>query len=1010
MFTRISVLTFLGLLFIANAFAQNVTISGVVTDAGDKSAIPAVSILVKGTTSGTQTDASGRYSINAPANSTLVFTYIGYTTSEVAVNNRTTINIALQSAAQNLEQVVVVGYGTQRKIDVTGSVAVVKGEDISKQASTNALSGLQGRVAGVQITNSGAPGASPQIRVRGVGTVYGNSNPLYVVDGVWFDDISFLNPNDVESMSILKDASAQSIYGVRAANGVVLITTKKGKGKTTITYDGYVGYQTATNQVDVANGTEYATLINELNGVQNKPAAFANPAEFGEGTNWLNVVLRDALQTSHNITVGGAAEKSSFNLSLGYLKQDGIIKNNSFERITGRMSGDFTPLDFFRVGYNAILQTNNSDDIPGDMVYKAFTAAPVVPQFYSDGSYGDPNDFPIGTSTNNPRAQLDFYNQRSKNYRVTGNVFAELKFLKDFTFRTSFGGEFGNGEVLGYNPVYRATNAQRNDNSRLNVSRAENRNWIIENTLTYNKTIEEHRFTVLAGQTAQRYKSYSLNASAYNVPYTREGDLFLRLGSPNGEDPRFPRTIDDSGDLATYGSYFGRINYSFKNRYLLNASLRADGSSKFVGDERWGYFPSIGAGWVISDEAFMQNQKVVNTLKLRGSYGKVGNASVPANLSTVLVNQKDAFTAIYNGQPAQGASVTSIVPPTIFWERGVGIDIALEGTALSNRLNFELDFYEKKTEQGIFDIPVLGSIGTESGSIIGNQATFRNRGIELSLGYGDKLESGFTYNISGNVSINNNLVLSTETGGNPIYAGGAAATSGLLSTRTVVGQPIGQFFGLLVDGIFQNAAEVSNSAQSASARPGDFRYADINGDGVINLKDRVVLGNPSPKYTYGLNTSFAYKNFDLAVDLQGVAGVKVYNANKGLRFGAENFSGDFYDNRWHGEGTSNSYPSADLGGGQNNSPNSWYVEDGSYFRIRNIQLGYSIAGNVLSKIKVQRVRMFVDAQNAFNFFKYTGFTPELVTRASGSSPVNAGIDNGVYPLSATYRFGLNVTF
>ncbi|TDQ10347.1 SusC/RagA family TonB-linked outer membrane protein [Pedobacter metabolipauper] len=1005
-FTKFSVLTFLCFLLINSAFAQNITVRGVVTDDDDKTSLPGVSILVKGTQTGTQTDATGSYSINAPANATLVFSYIGYTIKEVAVNNQTTINVALAPSSQSLEAVVVVGYGTQRKIDVTGAVANVKGEEISKQASTNALSALQGKVAGVQITNSGSPGSSPQIRIRGVGSVYGSVNPLYVVDGVWYDDISFLNPNDVESMSILKDASSQSIYGVRAANGVVLITTKKGKGKTTVSYDGYVGYQRATNQVDMANGTEYATLINEQNSVQQKPLSFSNTAQYGEGTNWLNVILRDALQTNHNVTVGGSAEKSSYSFSAGYLKQEGIIKTNDFERFTGRFTGDFTPVDYIKLGYNVILQSNQSADLPGGIVYKAYTAAPVVPQFYADGSYGDPNDYPVGSQPNNPRAQLDFFDQNSKNYRVTGNVFAELKIIKDLTLRTSFGGEFGNGEVVGYNPVYKATQVQRNDNSLLSISRAETRNWIIENTLTYNKILGDHRFTLLAGQTAQRYKSYALTASAYNVPNTRDGDRYLTLGTPNGQNAQFPRSINDSGDMSTAASYFGRVNYSFKNRYLLNASLRADGSSKFTGDQRWGYFPSVGAGWIISDEDFMKDQKLFNTLKFRGSFGIVGNSGVPTNLSTILVDQKGQFTAIYNGQPAQGGSITSIVPPVTYWEKGQGIDLAVEGTSLNNRLNFELDFYEKKTLNGIFDIPVLGSIGTSGSSIIGNQASFRNRGVELTLGWNEKLENGFSYALNGNFSINNNTVLSTETGANPIFAGGSAATSGLLSTRTIVGQPIGQFFGLLVDGIFQNTAEIANSAQSASARPGDFKYADINGDGIINLKDRVSLGNPSPKYTYGFNTSFAYKNFDLAVDFQGVAGVKVYNANKGLRFGAENYSKDFFDNRWHGEGTSNSYPSADIGGGQNANPNSWYVEDGSYFRIRNIQLGYNLPASLMSKLKLQRIRVFADAQNAFNFFKYTGFSPEV----SGGNPVNAGIDNSVYPLSATYRFGLNVTF
>jgi len=997
-FTKLSVLTFLCFFFINAASAQDITIRGVVSDSGDKTTLPGVSVLVKGTQIGTQTDASGKYAISAPANATLVFSYIGYNPTEIQVNNRTTINIELATSSQQLEQVVVVGYGTQRKIDVTGSVATVKGEEISKQASTNALSALQGKVAGVQITNSGSPGSSPTIRIRGVGSVYGSVNPLYVVDGVWYDDISFLNPNDIENMSILKDASSQSIYGVRAANGVVLITTKKGKGNISVSYDGYVGYQKVTNQVEMANGTEYATLVNEQAG----STQFPDPSQFGEGTNWFNVIFRDALQTSHNVTVGGATEKATYNFSLGYLKQEGIVKRNDFERISGRFNGSYQATKFIKLGYNAAVQQNSSADMPGGIIYKAFTAAPVVPQFYQDGTYGDPNDFPIGNATNNPRAQLDFFKQNSKNYRVTGNVFAEVQILPELTFKSSFGGEFGQAEVLGYNQVYIATVAQRNDISQLNITRGDTRNWILENTLTFDKLFGDHKLTVLAGQTAQRQKFYELTASARNVPFNSDGDLYLSLGPI---DPLNPRTVTDKGALATYTSYFSRVNYAFKGKYLLNASIRADGSSKFSGDQRWGYFPAIGAGWVISEEAFMKDQQAFNSLKLKASWGKVGNAGVPANLSTLLINQGAKFTAIIGGQPQPGANITSIVPPLTYWERGVGTDIGLEGTALNNKLNFELDFYEKRTEQGIFRIPVLTSIGLDDAVIIGNQATYRNRGFELSVGYGDKSESGFGYNISGNFSINNNKVTETVTGANPIYSGGASSTGGQLSTRTIVGQPIGQFFGLQVAGIFQTPEEVAASLQKG-AKPGDFKYVDTNNDGAIDAKDRVVLGNPNPKYTFGLNTAFNYKNFDLAVDFQGVAGVQVYNANKGLRFGSENYSKDFYDNRWHGAGTSNSYPSANIGGGDNYKPNSWYVEDGSYLRIRNIQLGYTINNALLTKWGAQRIRIFADAQNAFNFFKYKGFTPEI----TNTSPIESGIDNGIYPLSATYRIGLNVTF
>lgn len=989
--------------FTTAVFAQNITVKGKVTDAGNGDPLIGVSVGVQGTTNGTQTDVNGAYSISAPSGATLQFSYLGFTTQSVAIAGRANIYIKLLSGANQLEQVVVVGYGTQRKLDVTGSVASVKGEEISKQASTNAISSLQGKVAGVQITNNGSPGASPEIRIRGLGTVYGNANPLYVVDGVWFDDISFLNPNDIENMSILKDASSESIYGVRAANGVVLVTTKKGKGAPSINYSAYAGWQRVTNQPKLANATEYATLINELNATQfpADPITFANPAKFGEGTNWLNTILRNAFTMKHDVTVSGSTDKSTYSFSAGYLKQQGVVTGNDYDRITAHLQQDVQATSFLKLGYNAVLQSSNSKDAPGGVIYKAFTAAPLVPVYYADGTYGDPSDFPIGNVTNNPKAQLDFFNQKSKNYRVTGNIYADIKFAKYFTFHTSFGGEFGQAEVLGYNPVYKATAGQFNDNSDLNVSRAEVRNWIQENTLTFDRTFGDHRLTVLAGQSSQRYKSYNINATAQNVPYTSDGDLYLTLGS---NDALFPRSITDGGALATYESYFGRINYAFKDRYLLNASLRGDGSSKFIGNQRWGYFPSIGAGWVISNEPFMKDQHIFDNLKLRGSWGKIGNASVPANLSVLTVNNGANFTAIYNGQAATGANITAIVPPLTYWERGVGTDIGLEMAFLNNRLTFEADYYQKKTEQAIFAIPVLGSLGTSGGTIIGNQATFQNQGFEFAASFRGQVGKDFTYNLSGNFSINNNKVLNTITGANPIFGGGAAATGGQLSTRTVLGQPIGQFYGLVVDGVFQTAAEIAASKQT-DAKPGDFKYVDTNNDGIIDAKDRQVIGNPNPKYLYGFSTNFNYKSFDLTIDLQGVAGVDVYNANKGLRFGSENFSKDFYDNRWHGAGTSNTYPSANIGGGNNYRPNSFFVESGAYFRIRNMQLGYSLPSALATKLAMKRVRVFANAQNAFNSFSYKGFNPEV-----GGSATNAGIDNGAFPLYATYNFGVNVTF
>ncbi|MBE9466549.1 SusC/RagA family TonB-linked outer membrane protein [Dyadobacter subterraneus] len=995
------------------SFAQGINITGKVTSATDGSALPGASILIKGTTTGAPTDNEGNYTINVPSTSSiLVVSMIGMTPQEIPVGSNSVINIALQEDAKALNEVVIVGYGTQKKLDITGSVISIKGSEISKQSSINPVSGLQGKVAGVQINNSGKPGEAPQIRIRGVGTAYGSPNPLYVVDGVWFDDISFLNSNDIESMNILKDASSQSIYGVRAANGVVLITTKKGKsGKAIVDYNGYVGVQKVTNQIKMANANQYATVTNELSAI-NGGKQLLDPSQYGEGTDWYKQILRDAFITNHQISVSGGGEKSTYGLSLGYLKQDGIVDRNNFKRYTARFQNDFQISKNLKVGYTATGAFSKSNDEPGvaggGIFRQLYAAAPVVPVYNADGSYGDPSKLLLGDAVNfNPQVTVDVFNQVTKKTLLTANAYAELSFLKNFTFRTSLGGRYGQDETRTYTPVYAATLAQRNTNSLLKFVRPQARYWIFENTLTYTKEIGKHSFTALLGQSAQHDQSYQLTATARDVPYKSEGDLYLALGDAD------TRSVTDEGDLATYSSYFGRVNYSFSDRYLINASLRADGSSKFYqGGNAWGYFPSVGAGWVISNEPFLQNQKVFDNLKLRGSWGKIGNASVPSNLSTLTVATGGSLAAIYGSTVNTGASINSIIPPVTYWERGVGTDIGLEASMMKNRLSVELDYYTKKTERAIFDIPVLASIGTQSGSILGNQADFQNKGFEASISWRDEIGKDLSYSIGVNGSMNTNKVLSVSTGANPIYAGGVGLTGGALATRTRVGDPIGSFYGYIVDGIFQNQAEIDASAQK-TAKPGDFKYRDISGsngtpDGNITGLDRQVIGNPNPKYTYGINTTWNYKWLDLTLDFQGVAKIDIYNANLGWRYGNENVTKDFFENRWHGEGTSNTYPSANIGGGSNYLPNSFFVQSGSYFRVRNAQLGFTLPTKITDRLKLKKLRVYANAQNALNFFKYKGLSPEV--RATDNKPTTAGIDANVYPLSATYNFGLNITF
>ncbi|MBC7615844.1 MAG: SusC/RagA family TonB-linked outer membrane protein, partial [Pedobacter sp.] len=443
-FTKFSAITFLCLLILSTSYAQNVTVKGVIKDESG-TAISSASVTIKGTSNSVQADVNGSYSIIVSGNETLVFTYLGFTKKEIAVNNRTVINVTLTSETTDLQQIVVVGYGTQRKVDVTGSVATIKGEDISKQSSINPISALQGKVAGVNIVNNGAPGSSPQITIRGTGTIYGNTGVLYVVDGVWYDEVSFLNPNDIEVLSILKDASSQSIYGIRAANGVVLISTKKGKfGQSSINYTGSVGYRAVTNQIEMANATEYATIINELSASNGAPALFANPSSYGTGTNWYNQVFRNAIQTNHQLSVNGGTEKTSYNFSLGYTKEDGIVKTQDYQRYTAKLSNDFQLFKPLKIGYSVAGTASSSNDINGGIFRQLYAAGPVVPVFYADGTYGDANDFSLGGGNNfNPQVTIDFFNQKSKNYRLNGNVFAELTIAKNFIFKTSAGGDFG---------------------------------------------------------------------------------------------------------------------------------------------------------------------------------------------------------------------------------------------------------------------------------------------------------------------------------------------------------------------------------------------------------------------------------------------------------------------------------------------------------------------------------------------------------------------------------------
>jgi TonB-linked SusC/RagA family outer membrane protein len=982
------------LFIVSTAFAQDVAIHGKVTDAATGEALIGVSVLVKGTQNGTQTDVNGAFTLRAPANSTLVISYIGYTSQQVTATSESMVTVSLAPSTNELQQVVVIGYGTQRKIDNTGAVATVKGADLAKQPSTNPLSALQGQVAGVEIINSGQPGASPTINIRGLGTVSGGTNPLYVVDGVWYNDISFLNNSDIESLTVLKDASSTAIYGIKAANGVVIVTTKHGKkGKPVVTYNDYFGWQSVTNQVKVANATEYATAINELYADNDVTPAFSsNPAQYGAGTNWYDQILQNAPVSNNQISVSGGTDKFKYNVSFGFLDQDGIVKTNNYKKYTVHVTNDWQPIKNLKLGYSASILSSNSRDVNSGIFHELYTAAPIVPVYYANGKYGDPADYNVGGGANyNPEATIDFYNQHSKNKEFSGEVYGEFTIIPGLVFKESFGGEVAQAEVRNYTPIYYATGAQQSTTSSLSLSHTENRNWIWENTLNYTKSFGKHNITLLGGYSAQYEQTTVATAFADSTTDKQSGNLHTSYPAGNGKITYFPEP------LPTQLSMFARVNYSFADKYLLNASFRRDGASEFYSatGSPYGNFYSIGGGWVVTNENFMKNQHVFNLLKLRASFGTVGNAQVPQILSVQTVtNDPSQYTAVY-GNPqytVAGASINTVVPKSSTWEQAQSSDFGIEGTILNNHLSFEAEYYDRLTKNAIFAIPILESTGENgpNGGLEGNQADIRNSGFEFTLTWKQQVNSDVYFSISPNLGINTNIVTKVLSGDNPVYGGGNGITNGALATRTVQGEPIGEFYGYKVTGIFQTAAQVAASNEKGTAQPGDFIYQDTNGDGQITSTDRVNLGNPNAKYGYGINTYLKVKDFDFTLDFQGRADVSIYNANLAYRFGNENFTQDFYDHRWHGAGTSDTYPSVNLGSTYDSAPNSFYVSSGAYFRVRNIQLGYTIPGNVLRGIGVKSIRVFANAQNAINVFGYKGFSPEV-----GGGPTNEGIDANV---------------
>lgn len=999
----------------ATALAQARVVSGKVTSSDDQMPLPGVNVVVQGTSKGTTTDADGNYSLElASDENALVFTYVGYKTYTAQVGSQTTLDIILEADITSLSEVVVVGYGVAKKSDVTGAVVSVKTEDLAKIPTSTAMEGLQGKVAGVQVTTNGTPGSSPTVRVRGLGSVSSRTEPLYVVDGVLVDDISFLGSSDIESMNILKDASASAIYGTRASNGVVIITTRKGKtGQPKITYAGYGGVQSAINKVKMATGPEYIQLLNEKDAISASRTGVSftprNPSNYPYSTDWYDQILRsNASIQSHDVNVTGGSDATQYSFGSSYFTQQGLAKGSDYQRLNIRTSVDSKVAKFLKLGVNATLSNTKTNNTAGSLFQSAFIAPPAIPVKTNDTTFASPQAF---GDFGNPAATQYYNRDQTKGIRLVGGVYGEVYLAKGLTFKSAYGVDGSYNQTRIYHPYYFVSSAQK-DTTRSLTRRLENYfNYYWDNTLTYDFTIaENHHFTVLAGTNAQQQRYYKLEATRQGVKDYGESSWYLNLGNVGGQT-----NTDDGYKIASL-SYFGRLNYAFKDTYLLTATLRRDGTSIFPKNNRYDYFPSVGLGWVLSNESFLQDQNIFDFLKIRGSWGKMGNNRIPANTAVRSISTGGAYTPVFNGNVQTGASITVVVPPNLLWETTRETDVAIEGYLLKNKLNFTIDYYNRKTIGAIFPVTVNGALGASNTDYLDNNADIVNKGIELSLGWKDKI-GDFNYAINGVYAHNTNEVVALKAGTVGIYGGYINVTP---TTYTTVGHSVGEFYGRKVIGIFQNQSEIDNYKASdgtviqPNAKPGDFKFLDKNGDGQINDKDRTFLGSAVPKYNFGINLYGEYKGFDITIDLYAQGGNKIYNGKRYRQIGNENYDQDFYDHRWHGEGTSNSYPSADLSADANKQANSWYLESGNFFKIRNIQIGYTFQSSVTSKLGLSRLRIYANAANPLVFFKYNGFSPEIptasyVVNTSNSSNITSqGVDTNVYPMAATYNFGINI--
>ena len=990
------------LLVSASAFAQAKTVTGMVTDANNEPLIGA-SVRVQGTSTGTITDMDGKYSISVIPEDILVFSYVGMTTQSIKVGTQNVINVSLKEDSQVLAETVVIGYGSAKKRDLTGSITNVKGEEIANKPAMNPLSSLQGKVAGVQIINSGQAGADPEIRIRGTNSINGYK-PLYIVDGLFNDNINFLNPEDIESMEILKDPSSLAIFGVRGANGVIIITTKKAKeGQTLININTSFGFKKVVDKVKMVNASQFKELYSEqLSNQGDTPFDYTG---WDANTDWQDEIFQTAFVTNNNISITGASAKHSFYLGVGYSHEQGNIKHEKFSKVTINASNDYKITDFLKVGF----QFNGARMLPADskQVLSALRATPIAPVY--NGEYGLYTALPEfqKAQINNPMVDVELKANTTKaeNYRASGNVYGEVDFLKHFTFKAAFSMDYSSNNGRTYLPVMKVYDTTVNGNvatlgtGKTEVSQFKENETKVQSDylLTYTNSFDNgnHNLTATAGFTTY-YNSLSRLEGA------RKQGVGLMI--PDNPDKWFV-SIGDAA-TATNGStqwerstvsMLARVIYNYKGKYLFNGSFRRDGSSAFsyTGNE-WQNFFSLGGGWLMSEEEFMKDFQWLDMLKIKASYGTLGNQNLdkayPAE--PLLTN---TYSAVF-GTPSiiyPGYQLAYLPNPTLRWEKVEAWEAGFETNLLRNRLHFEGVYYKKNTKDLLAEVP--GISGTTPG--IGNLGQIQNKGVEMAVTWRDQI-GDWGYSVSANLTTIKNEVKSLVQEGYSIIAGDKQ------QSYTMAGYPIGYFYGYKVEGVYQSQTDIDTSPKNklATVTPGDLKFADVNGDGEITPEDRTMIGNPTPKVTYGFSLGVDYKNWSLGIDMMGQGGNQIFRTWDNYNFAQFNYLEQRLD-RWHGEGTSNSQPLLNSKHSINTLNSDYYIESGRFFRIRNVQLAYAFDKSLLAKIRLQALKVYVNIQNLKTWKHNTGYTPEL-----GGTATAFGVDNGSYPVPAVYTFGINLTF